>query len=171
MLISNAVYEGGKLILTTDDVDAKKLVYNFKAGEYEIKKVYKKRSLDANAYCWALCTEIAKAIGTIKEEVYRQSIREGNYYTPITLHEDAVDEFIRIWETSGDKDKKKIGWFAEVVDKSPNGVLVFAYHGSSAYNTREMAELIDRLVQDAKSLDIDVMSERERSLLIEEWGK
>ena len=30
------------------------------------------------------------------------------------------------------------------------GKLVFAYYGSSAYDTKQMAELIDRLVQNAR---------------------
>jgi hypothetical protein len=44
------------------------------------------------------------------------------------------------------------------------------YYGSSVYDTKQMSDLIDHLIQDCKALDIDAMSERERSLLLEEWG-
>ncbi|MDQ9744386.1 hypothetical protein RF397_17385, partial [Acinetobacter baumannii] len=36
----------------------------------QIKEYRKKRSLDANAYCWKLIGDIADALRTSKEEVY-----------------------------------------------------------------------------------------------------
>jgi hypothetical protein len=38
------------------------------------------------------------------------------------------------------------------------------------YTVQQMNALIENLVQDCKALDIDVLSERERSLLLEEWS-
>ena len=37
--------------------------------EYELKLIRKKRSLDANAFCWKICTEIANVVGNTKEDV------------------------------------------------------------------------------------------------------
>ena len=50
----------------------------------EIKKYNPGRSKDANAFCWALCTDIGKAIRppVPKEEVYRKAIREVGEYEP-----------------------------------------------------------------------------------------
>lgn len=167
MKITAARYVGGQLVLDTMDADARKLVYNFKPGEYQLVKAKKPRSLDANAKCWALCTEIAKAVGVTKEEVYRDAIKGVGEYTPLPIREDAVDEFGRIWAGKGE------GWFVEVIDDSklPGYKLCFAYQGSSVYNVEQMSRLIDSLVQDAEALGIDTMSEREKSLLLEEWGK
>ena len=164
MQVSAAKYEAGQLILTVSP-DARMFVYKFKPGDYEIVKAKKKRSLDANAYCWALCTEIAKAVGISKEDVYRRAIAKGNQYAPLTLRPDAVEAFERAWTTKG------IGWTIEVVDDAPGGKLVFAYYGSSAYDTKQMAELIDRLVQNARNLDIEILSERELSLLKDGWSE
>lgn len=165
MLISDARFELGRLILTASH-EARKFVYNFKPGEYEITKAKKKRSLDANSLCWVLCTQIAQAVGADKDEVYRDAIRQGNQYYQLQMLPEAVQAFTTAWQSKG------IGWTAEVVDDAPNGQkLVFAYYGSSAYDTKQMSELINRLVDLAKSLDIEVMSERERSLLLEKWGK
>jgi len=114
-----------------------------------------------------LCTKISEVLKIPKEEVYRNSIKEGNEYTAFPIRGDALDEFMRIWSGRG------IGWFAEAVDDSkiPGYKLVFAYHGSSVYNKKQMASLIDRLVQDAKSLDIETLTERELSLIKEAWNE
>ena len=44
------------------------------------------------------------------------------------------------------------------------------YKGSSEYDTKEMSILLDGIVDEAKALDIDVMSESERALLLADWG-
>lgn len=167
MKISKATYEFGKLILETSDIEARRIPYDFKSGDYELVKSKKKRSLGANAYCWVLCSQIADALRISKEDVYRRNIKEGNQFTPMPIRADAVDEFCRIWAGHG------IGWFAEVADDSKiDGYkLIFAYHGSSVYTTAEMAQLIDRLIQDATSIGIEVISDIEKSLLLENWDK
>lgn len=166
MNISAVRYIGGQLILDTTDPDARKLAYNFKPGEYQLVKAKKPRSLDANAYCWVLCTKIAEAVGTTKEEVYRDNIKNIGEYTPLPIKAEAVDEFKRIWAGHG------IGWFAEVVDDSklPGYKLCFAYQGSSVYDTAQMCRLIDSIIQDAKAVGVDVISDREKSLLLEAWN-
>lgn len=166
MLIEAMRYEGGELILSTKDPTARQLVYNFKAGHYELKKKPKKRSTNANAFCWDLCTRIGKAAGVTKEDVYRRNIREVGEYTPLPIKAEAIEEFQKIWSNHG------VGWFADVIDNSkiPGYKLVFAYHGSSTYDTAQMSRLIESLIQDAHALGIETLSEREKSLLIEEWG-
>ena len=167
MIISGAKYIGGQLILETMDADARKLVYNFKPGDYQLVKAKKPRSLNANAMCWQLCTEIAKAVGVTKEEVYRDAIKSVGEYTPLPIREDAIEEFNRIWAGHG------TGWFVEIIDDSklPGYKLCFAYQGSSVYTVEQMSRLIDLLMQDAEALGIDTLTEREKSLLLEEWGK
>lgn len=156
---------GDELILKTKDPSARRIAYDFKPGEYDLVKAKKKRSLDANAYCWTICTEIAKAVGVSKEDVYRRNIREVGEYTPLPIKAEAVDEFKRIWAHRG------IGWFVDVVDdsKMPGFKKVFAYHGSSCYDTSQMARLIDSLIQDARAVGVEIISERERSLLLDAW--
>lgn len=166
MKIDGARIEGGELILKTTDPAARRLVWDFKPGEYDLVKATKKRSRDANAKCWAMCEEIARAVGITKEEVYRRNIKEVGIFTDIPIKKEAVEGFKRIWAARG------VGWFCEVADEiNKHYDMVFAYHGSSTYNTAEMARLIDNIIQDAKAVGLDPMSERERSLLLMEWGK
>lgn len=137
-----------------------------KPVELTAKRPRKKRSLDANAMMWTFCKKIADATGVTKEDVYRKNIREVGEYTPLPIREDAIDRFSQIWAGHG------IGWFIEVVDDSKlkGYKLVFAYHGSSTYDTKEMSRLIDSVLQDAEAIGIDTMSESERSLLIDAWS-
>ena len=130
-----------------------------------VKKHREKRSLDANAMCWKICTDIANAIGSTKEEVYRKAIKEVGAYTPLPIKASAVDDFRRNWESRGN------GWVLEVIDDSklPGYKLCFAYFGSSTYNTAEMSRLIDSLIDEAKNVGVEVIGERERSLLLEDW--
>lgn len=130
--------------------------------EVTIKKWFPAKGESANNYLWKLCSEIAKAVGITKEEVYRQQIREVGEYTPLPIREDAVEDFSRIWSAHG------IGWFIDVVDDSklPGYKLVFAYSGSSTYNTKQMSRLIDSAVQEASSLGIPVRPQEEIDSLL-----
>ncbi len=135
--------------------------------DVEIKVHREKRSRNANNYMWALCEKIAIANGCTKEEVYRINLREVGVYEPLPIREDAVERFQQAWKQKG------IGWFAEVVDDSKHAgyKLVFAYYGSSTYNTSEMSRLIDAVVQDAKALGIPTETPEELHLMMQEWGQ
>lgn len=165
MRLDSVRWSGGELIFATTDPEAIRLMRDFEPGDYELKAKKKRRSLDANAMCWAICDKIAKYVGITKEEVYRSAIQDVGVYTPLPIRSDAVEEFGRIWRGHG------IGWVLDVVDDSkiPGYKLCFAYNGSSTYDKHQMSLLIEHLMQDAEALGIDVLSDRERSLLIDAW--
>ena len=164
--------EGGCLIIRPEKQDLGKamaLVRKHKDRLYdlEVKEHRKKRSLDANAMAWSLINQIADVLRIPPVEVYRQTIQDisgNNEILPI--REDAVEQFKNAWLHQG------IGWICKDMGKSKiKGYRnLMVYYGSSVYDTKQMSDLIDHLIQDCKALDIDVMSERERSLLLEEWG-
>lgn len=161
---------GNNLVLHTTHEDAVQFAQQndpFKPGEFEITRQRKKRSLEANAYMWALCSEIADAVGCTKEEVYRRNIREGGEYTPLPIKAIAVEEFSRIWESHG------VGWFCDVIDDSkiPGYKLVFAYHGSSRYDTRQMSRLIDRVKADAEAVGIVPLPPEQIAAMMEDWSE
>lgn len=131
-----------------------------------VKVFRKKRSLDANAMAWSLINQIADVLRIPPVEVYRQAIQDiaGNNEI-IPIKEEAVEQFKQAWSCHG------IGWICKDMGKSKlKGYRnLIVYYGSSVYDSRQMSNLIDHLVQDCKALGIEVISERERSLLIEEW--
>ena len=164
--------EGGWLMVKPTQEDRGKAMsivrkHKDKVYDLEVKEHRKKRSLDANAYAWVLINKLAEVMRIPSFEVYRQAIQEisGNSEI-IPIKEDAVEQFKLAWSHNG------IGWLCKDMGKSklPGFRNLMVYYGSSVYNSSQMNALIENLVQDCKALGIDVMTERERSLLLEEWA-
>lgn len=131
-----------------------------------IKEHREKRSLDANAYAWVLIGLIADALRIPPNEVYRQAILNisGNYEI-IPVREEAVSKFKEVWQKQG------IGWpiFDMGKSKIPGYQNLRAYYGSSVYDTRQMSQLIENLIQDCKALDIETKSQEEIDSLLGGW--
>ncbi|MDD5017588.1 MAG: hypothetical protein PHO15_05775, partial [Eubacteriales bacterium] len=160
MNILGAKREGGNLIIAAPISDIMKFLLKFKPGEYEIVKSSKKRSNEANNYMWSLAEEIAKATGTIKEDVYRHAVRQVGSFYSMEIDKSELDQFKIDWASHDGKNK--IAWFVDVIDYADNGrVLVFAYKGSSVYNTKEFSRLVDFIVSEAKDLDIETLTPAE----------
>lgn len=159
---------GGEWVLSfTTKGDAGKVYEQLKDADVsaEFKKYSPKRSKDANSFCWGLCTDIGKAVRLPKEDVYRKAIREVGEYEPLPIREDAVETFQNRWASHG------VGWFAEVIDNSklPGYKLVFAYYGSSTYDTASMSRLLDYLVDDARDLGLEIPARKEQEEMLKSW--
>lgn len=163
--------EGGWLMVKPERQDmgkAMQLVRNRKRMLYdlEVREHRKKRSLDANAYAWVLIGNIADALRMPPTEIYRQAIQNvGGNYEVIPVKAEAAEHFKQIWEAKG------LGW--PCVDMGKSKIEGYrnlrAYYGSSTYDTRQMSQLIDNLVQDCRALDIEVKSQEEIASLMEAW--
>ena len=133
----------------------------------EIKKWRKKRSLDANSYCWVLCDRIAKELSkesiVTKEQVYKDVISQVGTFEPMIIEEKAYDNFKRIWEKQG------LGFIVQEVTRKDKCVKVHCYYGSSTYDTKEMSLLIQIIVDLAKSLDIETKPKEEIESLLRSW--
>lgn len=138
-----------------------------KLYDLTVKEHQKKRSLDANAYCWVLINKLADVMRIPPVEVYRQAIQDisGNSEI-IPIKDEAVEQFKQAWGHNG------IGWICRDMGKSKlHGYRnLMVYYGSSVYNTKQMSDLIDHLVQDCKALDIETLPPEKLSLLMEEWN-
>lgn len=170
MRIEDCKMEGNRLVLTLHRdgmVDARRFLIHFKPGEYTLAKARKKRSLDANAMLWRMCGLVGAAVGESKEAIYKKNIREAGVYDLAYIQSEAVIDFMEAWAKHG------IGWFCDIADNGavPGYKLVMAYKGSSEYDTKQMSRLIDSVMQDAEAVGVETMSEREKSLLLEDWGK
>lgn len=161
MRIDEVRVAGKELILKTPDIgEIRRFAYKFKAGNYEIKQKRKKRSNDANALCWAICTEIANVLRTDKESIYVDMLKKYGQSD--------------IWASGPEVNPahhfKYYDFFGKRTVQGKEVNFYVVYRGSSEYDTREMSILIDGIIDEAKALDIEVISEREKSLLLEEWG-
>lgn len=135
----------------------------------EIKKDEPKRSRDANAFCWALCSDIGKAMTPpeSKEDIYRKAIKAVGVFTEVTLYLWDVKTVLRRWSSHG------TGWFAEVVDDAGTGKkLVHLYYGSSTYTVAEMRGLLEWLVDQCQQMELPIpLSKNDEEELLERWGK
>lgn len=134
----------------------------------DIKIDRKKRSQNANKMMWSLCSKIAEKIYSTSEDVYRQAVRHvGICVDYPNLDEVQLTTLDEQWRKNG------IAWFTEVLDYEADGDrrTLRCYKGSSSYDTKQMSLLIDFLIEEGKELGIDTMSDREKSLLLEQWEK
>lgn len=123
----------------------------------------KRRSLNANAYFWSLCTEIANALRMSKEEVYLCMLKRYGQSSVVSVVDDAVPTFLK-----GVKYAEEFG-HGTVNGKQFTHLKVFV--GSSEYDTREMAILIDGIVSECKGLNICTINPAEIEQLKDNWGR
>lgn len=135
-------------------------------GELDLTiKPYKpKRSLSANAYMWVLVGKLADATGISSTEIYRNTVKQLGISQLIVINTAAAPAFKRVWEQYG------LGWFVDEVDEDTDGsVILRAYYGSSTYNRKQMAALIDLVVQDCKAVGIETLTPAELAGLVDRW--
>lgn len=164
--------EGGCLIIRPEREDLGKAMavvrkHKDRLYDLEVKEHRKKRSLDANAYAWVLINKIADALRITPKEIYRQAIQNvGGNYEILPVKEEAAEHFKQVWEAQG------LGWPCVDMGKSKiDGYRnLRAYYGSSTYDTRQMSQLIDNLVQDCKALDIETLTPDKLALMMEDWN-
>jgi len=129
-----------------------------------IKKFKQKRSLDANAYCWAIITKIANHpdIKSSKEEVYEEMLQKYGY-----LYQDE-EGYIPVTVKAGvDMSKIEGHWkFYKSNGKFDSYLMI---KGSSEYDTAEMAHFIDMVVQEAKELGIETLTPDELERIKATW--
>ena len=143
----------------------KEVLAKGKILDIEIKQHRKKKSIDANSYCWVLCQKIAEVIGSTKELVYKHMIRTVGQFAIVPIREDAVETWITRWNGRG------LGWHSEVMDDSKleGYKKVISYYGSSVYLQNEMSVLINEIVNQCKELDIETATPSELKSLCEAW--
>ena len=139
--------------------------------QIEIKPIRKKRSLDANAYYWQLATKIAKHYGVSVAEYHNRTLAELGY----PLRDENGD--LR-WHMMMDNDS----WLNQLPSethycptqytaeiKGQKWRAYFELKPSHLMDTKEMSSLIDYIVQDATSLEIETATPQEIQRLKELW--
>lgn len=169
MRIEGARFEKGELHLRCSPLDGIKFCYSFKEGDFEIlpqKQKKKRRSLDANAYAWVLIHQIAARIGLPPLDVYRNAVRDlgGVSEEPECIGVSELEQYIRSWV--GDHLGRQVKIFPANVLGYVNCIRV---HGSSDFDTSQMARFIDGLIQDAEALEIEVRDPGWVQSLVESW--
>lgn len=127
---------------------------------FEIKEHKEKRSLNANAYAWSLIGKIADVMRASKDETYLEMLkRYGQSEMVSVVSSIDVTGYFKYYEPIGN---------ATLQGKEFTHYRV--YKGSSEYDTREMAILIDGIISEAKDLDIETLPPHEVERLKEMWN-
>lgn len=117
----------------------------------------KKRSLNANSYAWVLITEIANKLRASKDEVYLQMLKRYGQSQIIKLLTEGLPILLRAIK------------YYEIIKEDGDCTYVKVYTGSSEYDTKEMAILIDGIVSEATELKIPTMTPAEIQRLKDNW--
>lgn len=173
-------YATGRLIVQFEPYEDFRQAYEELKGceklSFEIKRFRRRRSLDANAYYWVLCTKLAGVLHTSNEEVHNEML--CSYGQPEIFEGKSAYITIPDTENAGKQSKACDGLSSEtdVTGTGGSGWGMYRTYrlmrGSHTYNTMEMARLIDGLVQscrDAGIPDAEIASPEEKRLLERKW--
>lgn len=128
--------------------------------DIEIKKHRKKRSLNANNYLWVLMNEMGNILRLSKEEVYFQMLkRYGQCEMISVLSNIDVTSYFKYYEVAGT---------SKLNGKEFTHYRI--YKGSSEFDTREMAILIDGVIGECNELGIETLTPNEIEVLKNNWN-
>lgn len=123
--------------------------------KYEVKEYREKRSLQANDYYWTLVTEIADVLRANKEDIHFKMLKQyGQASSIMMLSSIDIRGFVKYYEVES---KRMV--------KGKEFTVYKVFKGSSEMNTKEMSNLIDGVVYEAKELDIETRTPEELAKL------
>lgn len=128
---------------------------------FDIVPHKEKRSLNQNSYYWKLCGLVAQKSGATSAMVHNRNLRD------LGLLERIDGELVCIYLPDTDEAEKQ-AIKADTYHLKPtsqtriskNGEVFRCYvmlRGSHSYNTAEMTALLNLVIQEAKTLDIEVL--------------
>lgn len=118
---------------------------------FEVREYKQKRSLTQNAYFWVLVNEIANVTRQSKDDIHLQMLKEYGQNQVISVQSNIdISKFIKYFEEIG---------HGRVNGKDFTHYRVF--EGSSEMDSREMAILLDGVVQEAEQLGIPTLTPNE----------
>jgi hypothetical protein len=172
--ISTTFSESGQQLITlaltskADISDLKAVIANKKLIAIECKEYRKKRSLDANSYAWLLIGKIADALRTSKEDIYIKMLTRYGQREKQLISIIAEEEALKMIYRAVDNHCCEVGE-SELNGKTFKHLAILI--GSSQYDGRQMAILIDGIVSEAKDLNIETMTPNQLAELKSSWGK
>ena len=129
--------------------------------EIDVKR--KKRSLNANAYLWTLLGKMADVLKTDKDSLYIEMLSRYGVFTHIVVKPHAVERVKQEWRTV-----RELG---QVTINGQQGIQLQCYFGSHCYNSKEFSVLLDGVIDEAKAINVEVISEADKQLMLQEWGR
>lgn len=114
-----------------------------------------KRSLNANNYLWELVGQLADTMRMGKDEMYLTMLKRYGQSEQIAVKQGV--------------DISRVAKYTERGDSSNGWTYWKIFIGSSQYDTKEMAILIDGVVEECREQDIPTLDDKGLSELKGEW--
>lgn len=121
--------------------------------QYEIKEHKEKRSLSQNAYAWKLINELANKLNRSKDDVYLEMLKSYGQNEVVSILSNINPAgYFKYYEPIGT---------GVINEKEFTHYRI--YKGSSEYDSREMAVLIEGIIQEAEAQGIPTLTPEEVS--------
>lgn len=132
-----------------------------KVLDLQIKEHREKRSLDANAYFHVLLSKIAEKTNVGLEDVKKRIVED---YGTVAF----------VARIPADADLETIYKYSKLIGESKGTKTPcndwYIFKPTHELNTKEMARLIDGVIQEAKQLDIETKTPKELAEMMSLWG-
>lgn len=132
---------------------------------WDLSEHKQKRSLSQNAYYWTLAGKVAQKTGVSSAEIHNRNLRDLGLV--LRIDEKIVPVYLPDTDESERTVLKADTYHLKPtsnVKEGKDGQLHRCYvmlRGSSTFNVQEMTALLDLMIQEAKALDIEVLSDTE----------
>lgn len=133
----------------------------------EIKRIYNRRSLDANAYFHFLVNKLARFYNISDDEMkIKMNLQYG------TIARDEKNKCIGV-KIPANVDIKKFykyaKWFGDCIEGGIKFNKYLFYKQTHTLNTKEMSDLIEGVVQECIDMGIPVKTEKEIKDMVNNW--
>ena len=132
-----------------------------KTFDVTIKQHREKRSKNANDYSWVLQSQIAKAVNKSLDEVHEQMVLDYG-----------VTETYSIKKCAFESAKRVFDYFKVLGESQANGIDFIHVRvgiGTHLYDTKEMSDFINGVVQEAENLGIETKTPNEIAEMLSLW--
>ena len=167
----------GRIKNVTRDWDTNKLIVSFEINsvpsdlrdltentlDITAKKHRNKRSRNANALLWQCIGKMAASLQADKWEVYLKMLRRYGEFNYVIIRPDAVEMMKRQW-----RECEELG---PISVNGKNGVQMIAYYGSSTYDTKQFARLLDGVISEMEDMGLETPTSEEMKRSLEAWEK
>lgn len=153
------------LVLDTNELDIVEQLKNENKLNVELKKYRQKRSLDANAYFHVLVNKLARHFNISDEDM---KIKMNLDYGTIARFEDGR---IKGCKVPKETNMKEIYRYSKWYKEDEEYDCYIFYKETHTLNSKEMAQLINGVVQECEDAGIETKTPAEINSLLESWGK
>lgn len=159
------------ILISTDNLTILEELEKYKIKQkdmsVEIKQIYNRRSLDANAYFHFLVNKLARHFNIADDDMkIKMNLQYG------TIERDENNKCIGV-KIPANVDIRKFykyaKWFGDCIEGGIKFNKYLFYKQTHTLNTKEMSDLIEGVVQECVDMGIPVKTEKEIKDMVDNW--